>query len=136
MITIAFPPYPCGTMMQPFIDCAIELRTRGIDPEPIERITCNVGEGTVHRLWERLAVKHSPVTPYAAKCSSPFCRARGDGGDNSTTIPFLLIRIAGRAIDYINLNPSIALHQRIASAVAGALDLPVSTLLERGLPAD
>ena len=77
MQTIAFKPYPCGTMTQPFIDCAITLRTRGVDPEAIESITCNVGEGTVHRLWEPLAVKHRPATPYAAKFSSPFCIAIG-----------------------------------------------------------
>jgi 2-methylcitrate dehydratase PrpD len=77
MTTIAFKPYPCGTMTQPFIDCAIGLRTRGIDPEAIDSITCNVGEGTVHRLWEPLAVKHRPATPYAAKFSSPFCIAVG-----------------------------------------------------------
>jgi 2-methylcitrate dehydratase PrpD len=77
MSTIAFKPYPCGTMTQPFIDCAIGLRARGVDPEAIERITCNVGEGTVHRLWEPLAVKHRPATPYAAKFSSPFCIAVG-----------------------------------------------------------
>jgi 2-methylcitrate dehydratase PrpD len=77
MSMIAFKPYPCGTMTQPFIDCAIALRARGVDPEAIDHITCNVGEGTVHRLWEPLAVKHRPATPYAAKFSSPFCIAVG-----------------------------------------------------------
>lgn len=77
MTTIAFKPYPCGTMTQPFIDCAIVLAERGIDPESIEAITCEVGEGTVHRLWEPLAGKHRPQTPYAAKFSTPFCIAVG-----------------------------------------------------------
>jgi 2-methylcitrate dehydratase PrpD len=31
----------------------------------------------VHRLWEPLAVKHRPPTPYAAKFSTPFCIAVG-----------------------------------------------------------
>ncbi len=75
MRTIAFKPYPCGTMTQPFIDCALDLRRRGIDPAAIERIECEVGEGTVHRLWEPLATKHRPPTPYAAKFSTPFCIA-------------------------------------------------------------
>ncbi len=55
--------------------------------------------------------------------------------DNSTTIPSLLIRIAGRAIDYNNLDPAVALHQRIAAAVAEALDLPTSGLFQMSRPA-
>ncbi len=77
MPSIAFKPYPCGTMTQPFIDCAVALAGRGIDPESIASIVCEVGEGTVHRLWEPLAVKHRPQTPYAAKFSTPFCVAVG-----------------------------------------------------------
>lgn len=77
MPSIAFKPYPCGTMTQPFIDCAIELHRRGLDPERITGIVCTVGEGTVHRLWEPLAAKHRPQTPYAAKFSTPFCVAVG-----------------------------------------------------------
>lgn len=77
MPTIAFKPYPCGTMTQPFIDCAIALRAQGIDPADVESLVCSVGEGTVHRLWEPLAAKHRPATPYAAKFSTPFCVAVG-----------------------------------------------------------
>ena len=75
MPTIAFKPYPCGTMTQPFIDCALALRALGVDPDQIATITCNVGEGTVHRLWEPLAAKQRPETPYAGKFSTPFCIA-------------------------------------------------------------
>ena len=74
---IIFKPYACGTMTQPFIDCAIELARQGVKAEEIVSITCPVGEGTVHRLWEPLAVKHRPQTPYAAKFSTPFCMAIG-----------------------------------------------------------
>src|SRR6202000_2195215 len=31
--TLAFKPYPCGTMAQPYIDCARRLGARGIQPE-------------------------------------------------------------------------------------------------------
>lgn len=75
--TIAFKPYACGTMTQPFIDCAIALRAQGVAAGDIASIVCKVGEGTVHRLWETLAVKHRPPTPYAAKFSTPFCMAVG-----------------------------------------------------------
>ncbi len=75
METIAFKPYACGTMTQPYIDCAIALAAEGIPADMITEIACDVGEGTVHRLWEELAVKHRPKTPYAAKFSTPFCMA-------------------------------------------------------------
>lgn len=75
--TVAFKPYACGTMTQPFIDCAIKLAQSGVKPDDITEIQCQVGEGTVHRLWEPLAVKHRPQTPYAAKFSTPYCMAVG-----------------------------------------------------------
>ena len=77
MEQIAFKPYACGTMTQPFVDCAIELAQQGVRPDDITDIVCDVGEGTVHRLWEPLAVKHRPPTPYAAKFSTPYCMAVG-----------------------------------------------------------
>jgi 2-methylcitrate dehydratase PrpD len=75
METIAFKPYACGTMTQPFIDCAIELAREGARAEDITGIVCEVAEGTVHRLWEPLSDKQRPPTPYAAKFSTPFCMA-------------------------------------------------------------
>jgi 2-methylcitrate dehydratase PrpD len=77
MQTIAFKPYACGTMTQPFIDCAIALAESGVSASDITGILCDVGEGTVHRLWEPLATKHRPPTSYAAKFSTPFCMAVG-----------------------------------------------------------
>ncbi len=74
---VAFKPYACGTMTQPFIDCAVRLAQHGIDWDAIETITCVVGEGTVHRLWEPLADKQQPPTPYAAKFSGPYTVAAG-----------------------------------------------------------
>jgi 2-methylcitrate dehydratase PrpD len=75
--TLAFKPYACGTMIHPYIDCAIRLAKRGVDPDDIDTIVCEVAEGIVHRLWEPLADKQSPPNPYAAKFSSPFCIAAG-----------------------------------------------------------
>ena len=53
---VAFKPFACGTMAQPFIDCAISARGK-VDVEDVEKIVAHVGEGTVHRLWEPLAEK-------------------------------------------------------------------------------
>lgn len=75
--TLAFKPYPCGTMAHPYIDCARRLAARGIKASDISDIVCEVAEGTVHRLWEPLAVKQRPPNGYAAKFSTPFLIATG-----------------------------------------------------------
>ena len=73
METLAFKPYPCGTMIHPYIDCA--RRLWGVDPASIRSITCETAEGIVHRLWEPLADKQRPPNAYAAKFSVPYCVA-------------------------------------------------------------
>jgi 2-methylcitrate dehydratase PrpD len=73
--TLAFKPYPCGTMTHPYIDCARRLRARGLEAEEVTELVCEVGEGTVHRLWEPLAAKQRPVNGYAGKFSTPYCIA-------------------------------------------------------------
>ncbi|SFA74505.1 2-methylcitrate dehydratase PrpD [Rhizobium sp. NFR07] len=75
--TLAFKPYACGTMTQPFIDCAMMLAKSGVKADNIVSITCRVGEGTVHRLWEPLAKKQAPPNGYAGKFSTPYCIAVG-----------------------------------------------------------
>ena len=81
---LAFKPYACGTMVQPYIDCALALRKQGVKADEIDHIVCAVGEGTVHRLWEPLGLKQQPPTAYAAKFSTPYCMAvaflEGDAG--------------------------------------------------------
>jgi len=73
--TLAFKPYPCGTMTHPYIDCARRLAAKGISPDDIEEMICEVAEGTVHRLWEPLADKQRPPNGYGAKFSTPYCIA-------------------------------------------------------------
>jgi 2-methylcitrate dehydratase PrpD len=67
--TVAFKPYACGTMTQPFIDCAIELARSNVKAEDIV--------GMVHRLWEPLREKRAVPNGYAAKFSTPYCIAVG-----------------------------------------------------------
>jgi 2-methylcitrate dehydratase PrpD len=74
---LAFKPFACGTMTQPYVDCAIALAKSGVAAGDIAGIVCEVGEGTVHRLWEPLALKQSPPNGYAAKFSTPDCIAVG-----------------------------------------------------------
>jgi 2-methylcitrate dehydratase PrpD len=75
--TLAFKAYPCGTMTHPYIDCARRLAARGIKADAIAEMVCDVGEGTVHRLWEPLAAKQRPANGYAGKFSTPYCIAAG-----------------------------------------------------------
>ena len=71
--TLAFKPYPCGTMTHPYIDCARRLKAHGIAADDVRELVCEVGEGTVHRLWEPLANKQRPANGYAGKFSTPYC---------------------------------------------------------------
>jgi 2-methylcitrate dehydratase PrpD len=106
--TIAFKPYACGTMSHPYIDCGRAFRARGIDPESIASIEAETAEGIVHRLWEPLAMKHSPPNGYAAKFSTPYAIAcgilRGDAGlgeyDEAVVRDPALVRLASK-VSYI-----------------------------------
>lgn len=102
--TIAFKPYACGTMSHPYIDCGVEFRGRGIDPEQIATIEAETAEGIVHRLWEPLAMKHSPPNGYAAKFSTPYAIAagilKGDAGlgeyDEAVVKDPAMVRLASK----------------------------------------
>jgi 2-methylcitrate dehydratase PrpD len=73
---LAFKPYACGTMTQPYVDCARRLATQ-LRAEDIVEAVCEAAEGTLHRLWEPLAAKQQPPNAYAAKFSQPYCIAAG-----------------------------------------------------------
>ncbi len=75
LANLAFKPYACGTMCQPYIDCALGVRDQVDSLDDIVAITAKVGEGTVHRLWQPAEEKSVPSTPYGAKFSGPFCIA-------------------------------------------------------------
>jgi len=72
---IAFKLYACGTMIHPYIDCAIAMRDHGISADDIARIECRTTDAIVHRLWEPLAAKHAPRNGYAGKFSIPYSMA-------------------------------------------------------------
>jgi 2-methylcitrate dehydratase PrpD len=70
---LTLKPYPCGSIAQPYMDCALRLRDRhGVRPEAIVAIRCRTAPGPVPRLWEPLAAKHAPPNGYAAKFSLPY----------------------------------------------------------------
>ncbi len=70
---LTLKPYPCGSIAQPYMDCALRLRERhGVRAEAIVAIRCRTAAGPVPRLWEPLAAKHAPPNGYAAKFSLPY----------------------------------------------------------------
>jgi 2-methylcitrate dehydratase PrpD len=70
---LTLKPYPCGSIAQPYMDCAARLRAEhAIRPETITAIRCKTSPGPVPRLWEPLAAKHAPPNGYAAKFSLPY----------------------------------------------------------------
>src|SRR3954468_325070 len=74
--SIAFKPYACGTMTQPYVDCARRLAKK-VSTDDIAEVVCETAEGIVHRLWEPLADKQRPPNAYFAKFSQPYCIAAG-----------------------------------------------------------
>jgi 2-methylcitrate dehydratase PrpD len=73
---LTLKPYPCGSIAQPYMDCALSLREQHrIRPAEISSIRCRTAEGPVPRLWEPLAGKHRPANGYAAKFSLPYLLA-------------------------------------------------------------
>ena len=82
---LTLKPYPCGSIAQPYMDCAARLRERdGIKADAVTAIRCRTSAGPVPRLWEPLAAKHAPPNGYAAKFSLPYLLAtifvRGHAG--------------------------------------------------------
>ena len=82
---LTLKPYPCGSIAQPYMDCAARLRARHhVPPGAITAIRCKTSPGPVPRLWEPLAAKHAPPNGYAAKFSLPYLLAsifvRGKAG--------------------------------------------------------
>ena len=70
---LTLKPYPCGSIAQPYMDCAARVReVPGVTPDRITAIRCRTSAGPLPRLWEPLAAKHAPPNGYAAKFSLPY----------------------------------------------------------------
>ena len=102
---LTFKPYPCGSIAQPYMDCAQRLREQHrVKPDDIVSILCRTAAGPVPRLWEPLAAKHAPPNGYAAKFSLPYLLAsilvRGRAGlaefGDSAVRDTIVLSVAGR----------------------------------------
>jgi 2-methylcitrate dehydratase PrpD len=122
---LTLKPYPCGSIAQPYMDCAARLREQhAIRPDAITGIRCKTSPGPVPRLWEPLATKHAPPNGYAAKFSLPYLIAsilvRGRAGlaeftDEASQDPDVL-RVA-KLVTYA-LDPTIDYPSQFVGDVA------------------
>jgi 2-methylcitrate dehydratase PrpD len=121
---LMFKAYPCGSINQPYMDCAARIRARpGFDPAAIRAIVCRTAEGPVHRLWEPLAEKRRPTTPYGAKFSLPYCialvlvegAAGVDGFSEAKTRDPGILAVAGK-VGYV-LDPTLPYPRRFTGHV-------------------
>jgi 2-methylcitrate dehydratase PrpD len=144
---LMFKAYPCGSINQPYMDCAARIRVRpGFDPAAIRAIVCRTAEGPVHRLWEPLAEKRRPATPYGAKFSLPYCvalvllegQAGVDGFSQAKTRDPRILEVAAK-VGYV-VDPSLPYPQRFTGHVrvelAGGRVLEETQDAPRGGPAD
>jgi 2-methylcitrate dehydratase PrpD len=69
---LAYKPYPCCQGVQPYADCALDLRPGLADAGEIDRIDVAIGALVGLRLCEPSELKSRPPTPYAAKFSIPY----------------------------------------------------------------
>jgi 2-methylcitrate dehydratase PrpD len=119
-----FKACPCGSINQPYMDCAARIRSRpSFDPAAIQAIVCRTAEGPVHRLWEPLAEKRRPTTPYGAKFSLPYCialvlvegQAGVDGFSDTRTRDPRILEVAEK-VRYV-LDPTMPYPQRFTGHV-------------------
>jgi 2-methylcitrate dehydratase PrpD len=114
---LTLKPYPCGSIAQPYMDCAVRLRERHrLRPEDVVAVRCRTASGPVPRLWEPLAAKHAPPNGYAAKFSLPYL------------IAVILVRGMAGLADFTDAavrDPSIlGLAARVGYELDGTIDYP------------
>src|SRR5262249_11008425 len=114
---LTFRPYPCGSIAQPYMDCALRLRdVHRVRPEDVVEIRCRTAAGPVPRLWEPLAAKHVPQNGYAAKFSLPYLLA--------VVLPRGRASLAEVEDDAVKAPAVLALAARVAYDLDPTIDYP------------
>ncbi len=83
LLRTVYKPYPSNHFTHPGIDCALAVRSRGLDPDAIESVELGVAAPVLRTIAEPRAEKIRPRSGYHAKFSGPFTVARallGGGG--------------------------------------------------------
>jgi 2-methylcitrate dehydratase PrpD len=136
---LTFKSYPCGSISHPYMDCALAIKKRYAPaPERVLEIVCRTAEGPVHRLWEPLAEKQRPTTPYGAKFSLPYSIAvmltRGRAGLEEFTEEAIrdpIVLAMAQKVHY-ELDPTIDYPRHFSGHVRVKLD--DGTILEENQP--
>lgn len=70
VLNVASKAYPCGYVIQPFIDAALALRnSHRLDPDRISEVTCFIADYAVPLVCEPVAEKLRPVNSWHARVS-------------------------------------------------------------------
>ncbi|EKS7792058.1 MmgE/PrpD family protein [Edwardsiella piscicida] len=72
LMQVSIKPYPCCHFAHATLDCARQLRRRGITPAQIARIECVIDPVAAALICEPPAAKYRPESSYAAKFSLPW----------------------------------------------------------------
>jgi 2-methylcitrate dehydratase PrpD len=117
LLALTLKPYPCGSIAQPYMDCARRLREEhGVKAGDVVEVRCRTAPGPVPRLWEPLAAKRRPPNGYAAKFSLPYLVAlvlvKGGAG------------LADFADDAVGDRDVLALAARVAYDLDPTIDYP------------
>jgi len=114
---LTFKPYPCGSIAQPYMDCAARLRREhGPAPEQIAEVRCRTAAGPVPRLWEPLEAKRRPPNGYAAKFSLPYLVALVLANGHAGLDDFSDAAVADERV--------LALAARVGYEIDPAIDYP------------
>ena len=136
---LTFKSYPCGSISHPYMDCALKIKQKFAPvPARIKEVVCRTAEGPVHRLWEPLADKQTPISSYGAKFSLPYSIAvmlvHGRAGLEEFTDEAIhdaeVLRLAAK-VRY-ELDPTIDYPRHFSGHVKVFLD--DGTLLEENQP--
>lgn len=74
---IFFKPYPANHFTHAAVDAAARLRSRGVGPDDVERLTLGVPAPNLRTIGEPIEVKRTPETGYMAQFSGPYAVAVG-----------------------------------------------------------
>lgn len=83
LLRTVYKPYPSNHFTHPGIDCALELRSQGLDPDEVESAELGVAAPTLRTIAEPREEKIRPQTAYHGKFSGPYTVATallGGGG--------------------------------------------------------
>lgn len=69
---VRIKPYPCNYFTHAGVECALELRARGVRADDVAAVELGVAQPALRTIAEPAAAKAAPATGYAAAFSGPY----------------------------------------------------------------